>query len=86
MAKQKTIWEKSDPRALEQFCEEYRQFLSAHKTERENVTGITAMLKKAGAKRLADLTGARRKPRKGDLVYADMMGKSLLIFRIGKSP
>ncbi len=86
MAKQKTIWEKSDPRALEQFCEEYRQFLSAHKTERENVTGITAMLKKAGAKRLADLAGARRKPRKGDLVYADMMGKSLLIFRIGKKP
>ena len=86
MAKQKTIWEKSDPKALEQFCEEYRQFLSAHKTERENVTGITAILKKAGAKRLADLTGARRKPRKGDLVYADMMGKSLLIFRIGKKP
>ena len=34
MADKKTIWEKSDSKALEAFCEEFRLFLSEHKTER----------------------------------------------------
>ena len=86
MADRKTIWEKSDSQALEAFCEEFRVFLSEHKTERENVSGMIALLESAGAKRLDEYIGTRRKPRKGSLVYADMMGKSLAVFRVGQKP
>ena len=82
----KTIWEKSDNTALESFCEEYRIFLSGHKTERENVTGMIELLESAGAKSLDSFVGTRKKPKKGELVYADMMGKSLLVFRVGQKP
>ena len=82
----KTIWEKSDNTALESFCEEYRIFLSGHKTERENVTGMIELLENAGAKRLDSFVGTRKKPKKGELVYTDMMGKSLLVFRVGQKP
>ena len=34
----KTIWEKSDAQKLEQFCGEYRSFISLNKTERECVS------------------------------------------------
>ena len=84
--KKKTIWEKSDSKALEAFCSEYRAFLSAHKTERENVAGMEKLLEEAGAKRLEDVIASGKKPRKGTLLYTDMMGKSLLIFRIGQKP
>ena len=84
MADKKTIWEKTDPAALEAFCEEYRVFLSEHKTERENVSGMIKLLEKAGAKRLDSFIGTRKKPKKGELVFADMMGKSLLVFRVGQ--
>ena len=86
MAKQKNIWEKSEAKALDTFCEEYRAFLSACKTERENVSGMEAMLEEAGAKRLEDVIASGKKPRRGTLLYTDMMGKSLLAFRIGQKP
>ena len=38
--KEKTIWDKSDEKKLEEFCKDYRVFLSSHKTERENVAGM----------------------------------------------
>ena len=85
-AEKKTIWEKSDAAALENFCEEYRVFLSNHKTERENVSGMIELLKNAGAKSLSEYIGTRKKPKKGELLYADMMGKSLLVFRVGQKP
>ena len=86
MAKNTTIWEKSDAKALQKFCEEYRVFLSEHKTERENVSGMIALLKKAGARTLDEVIRSGKKPKKGELIYADMMGKALTIFRIGKKP
>ena len=86
MENRKTIWEKSDRKALQTFCEEYRVFLSEHKTERENVAGMISLLEAAGAKPLAEYIRTGKKPRKGQLVYADMMGKSLLVFRTGQKP
>ena len=38
--KKQTIWEKDDEQKLNDFCEDYRIFLSGHKTERENVAGM----------------------------------------------
>ena len=81
-----TIWEKSDANLLESFCADYRSFISRNKTERECVADMTAVLKEQGAKSLADLIGSGETLQRGDLVYADMMKKALLIFRIGEKP
>ena len=81
-----TIWEKSDTNLLESFCADYRSFISRNKTERECVADMTAVLKEQGAKSLADLIESGETLQRGDLVYADMMKKALLIFRIGEKP
>ena len=84
--KEKTIWDKSDEKKLEEFCKDYRVFLSSHKTERENVAGMEEGLKAAGARSLQEAVREGRSLAAGELVYADMMGKSLMIVRIGKKP
>ena len=84
--KKLTIWEKDDEQKLNAFCEEYRRFLSGHKTERENVAGMEEELKKAGAKSLEEACAEGRALKPGEVVYTDMMKKSLLIFRIGQKP
>ena len=84
--KKLTIWEKSDPQILEAFCSDYRTFISENKTERECVAGMTKILKEQGAKDLNDLAAGGGTLQRGDLVYADMMKKALLIFRIGEKP
>ncbi|MBR0397404.1 MAG: aminopeptidase [Eubacterium sp.] len=84
--KKLTIWEKSDPQILEAFCSDYRTFISENKTERECVAGMTKVLKEQGAKDLNDLAAGGGTLHPGDLVYADMMKKALLIFRIGEKP
>ena len=86
MEKKQTIWNKSDRQALDAFCEDYRKFLSASKTERENVTNMTAELRAAGAVSLEEAIASGKKPAPGDLIYSDVMKKSLVIFRIGKRP
>ena len=82
--KSMTIWDKSDSSVLNTFCEDYRVFLSGHKTERENVSGMTELLRKAGAVSLSEVVSGEKKLQAGDLVYETMMKKSLVIFRIGK--
>ena len=84
--KKQTIWEKDDEQKLNDFCEDYRIFLSGHKTERENVAGMEEELKKAGAKSLEEAAAEGRALKPGEVVYTDMMKKSLLIFRIGQKP
>ncbi|MCF0146538.1 MAG: aminopeptidase [Eubacterium sp.] len=86
MSKVKNIWEKSGKNELDAFCEEYRRYLSVCKTERENVAVMEEKLKEAGAKSLKEVIASGEKPSEGALIYADMMGKSLFIFRVGKRP
>ncbi|MGI6116985.1 MAG: aminopeptidase [Bilifractor sp.] len=80
------IWEKDDPELLESFCTDYRHFISDHKTERECVAGMREILRRNGAVDLKDACEEKTVPKPGDLVFADMMKKSLIIFRIGKRP
>ena len=82
------VWKKAslDKNQLEAFCDDYKNFLTACKTERECVDEMTEQLKAAGAYSLEELIDAGKQPKAGDLVYADMMHKSLIIFRIGKKP
>ena len=84
--KKPTIWQKRDRDALNAFCEEYRKFLSGHKTERECTSGMQRVLQEHGALDLSELIRTGASPKPGDLIYADMMGKSLVIFRIGLHP
>ena len=80
------IWEKYDGEALEAFCGDYRNFITEHKTERECVAGMRAVLGKSGAVDLADAISEGIRPKTGDLFYTDLMKKTLIVFRIGKRP
>ena len=84
--KENKVWDTMNAQAVAAFGEDYRRFLSAHKTERENVAGMTEILREAGALSLAEAADANAQLKPGDLVYADMMKKTLLVFRIGKKP
>lgn len=68
------------------FAEEYRQFLSENKTERECTDYFVAMAKKAGYKDLDELVSKGKKLKVGDKVYANNNGKALAMFVIGKTP
>lgn len=82
----KTIWQKRDSRDIEAFCSDYRTYMSTHKTERENVKGMEEELKKAGAMTLEEARAKGGALKAGDLIYTDMMKKSLMIVRIGRKP
>ncbi len=85
----KIAWEKYTEEERAQvfaFAEEYRQFLSAAKTERECVTQIKKRAGEAGFIDLAEVISAKRELRPGDRVYADNMGKTLALFVIGSEP
>lgn len=68
---------------LETLCTEYRDFLSRGKTERECAVLTVKMAEAAGYKNLDKIIedGSAVKP--GDKVYAQNMGKSVILFRIG---
>lgn len=82
----KTVWEKYDEKGrnlISTFAEEYRQFLSEVKTEREFVSEGKKMAEEAGFRDLKFVTGPL-KP--GDRVYAVNRGKNLCLFVIGNQP
>lgn len=80
------IWTTRENGALNAFCEDYKDFMTGHKTEREFVKGAERMLADAGAYRLDAVIRSETALKAGDLVYTDMMKKSLLAFRIGRRP
>ena len=85
MAKE-SIWNNPDRdrSVIASFCEGYKNFLTGCKTERECVDYFIAELKKTGAMDLGDVIASGASVKPGDIVYADMMKKSLVMFRIGK--
>mgnify|MGYP002623623048 CR=1 FL=1 len=66
------------------FAEDYRKFISENKTERECTETFIEKAKKDGFRDLADLIKAGKKLKAGDRIYSDQMGKSLVLFVIGK--
>lgn len=69
------------------FCRGYQDFISVNKTERECADSFVTGLKNAGAMKLEDLIASGTSPVPGDLVYTEIMEKSLVAFRIGtRSP
>jgi len=68
--------------ALEEYCEGYKKFLDAGKTERECVEEAVRLAEEAGFKPLA--RGVTLAP--GDKVYRVNRGKALMLAVIGKQP
>ena len=77
---------KTDLRKLETVAKEYRAFLDAGKTERECVIGAIERAKAAGYRDLKDIIAENGSLKAGDRVYADCMGKAIMLFIVGKQP
>ena len=85
----KNAWEKYDEKELKKLntlCDEYREFISEAKTERECIDRIVNEIEKDGYKELETLIGGKTKLKAGDKVYSVWMNKSICMFRIGKKP
>ncbi len=87
---QKNAWnkypegEKRD--AVFAFAEEYRQFISSCKTERECAAEMYARALAAGFTDLREAVAQGKMLHAGDKVIANNMGKGLALFVIGKHP
>ena len=73
-------------RGVEELSARYVDFISEAKTERECVTRIEEMAKKAGYRTLAEAVKAGKKLKPGSKVMASWMKKSIVLFTIGEEP
>ena len=83
----KNAWETYDEKqlsALEAVCRRYRAFLDAGKTERECAAETIRQAKAAGYCDLDTAIEAGETLKAGDKVYCNVMGKSVLLFIIGR--
>ncbi len=81
-----TEYNKTELKKLETVSKEYRAFLDAGKTERECVIGAIKLAKAAGYRNLKDMIANNEALKAGDRVYADCMGKAIMLFIVGKQP
>ena len=80
----KNAWEKyDDKKSVMDFAEEYREFISANKTERECVEYFKARAEKNGFVSIEEVKKSGKKLRAGDKVYVCAMEKILALFQIG---
>ena len=82
----KTVWEKQDAQGMKDimaFGEDYRQFLSRAKTEREFVHEAKKLMEEAGFQNLRLIN---RPLKAGDRVYTSNRGKNICLFVIGEEP
>lgn len=75
-----------DLKKVMDLCEDYRQFLSLCKTERECITESIRIAEAAGYRNLDDAIKAGTPLKAGDKLYANNMGKALALFCIGTEP
>ncbi len=87
---QKNAWTKypegAKRKKVMDFAENYREFLSECKTERECTTYFIEKAKKAGFKDLDALIAKGTKLKAGDKVYRSNHGKALALFVVGTEP
>ena len=85
----KNAWESYDKKTLKQvdkLAEEYIDFISECKTERECVDSIVNTIEAAGYRELNGLIDKKTKLKAGDKVYSVQMNKSVVMFKLGKKP
>lgn len=83
------LWEKytkDQTNDLNTFCEGYKDFLSACKTERECINWTIKKAEAFGYKSLKELMEQNATLKPGDKVYSVNMDKSILLFVVGKQP
>lgn len=81
-----TTYEGKDLIELTALTEDYKEFLSSGKTERECVRQSVKMAQKAGYRDLEELIHSRETLKSGDKVYRVWMDKAIVLFQIGKEP
>ena len=72
-----TAINKREQKSIFTFCEDYRQFLSSVKTEREACRQGVSLSKKHGFKDLEGIIRAKKQLKPGDKIYIDRAGKTL---------
>ncbi|MDD3278920.1 MAG: aminopeptidase [Lachnospiraceae bacterium] len=85
----KDVWNTYDEKAMaavQALSEEYKVYISENKTERECVAAAIAMAEKEGYVNLEEKLKTQETLKCGDKVYAECMGKSLLLALIGEEP
>jgi len=83
----RNAWEKyteKEFKAVFDFNEGYKKFISDCKTERECNDEAVRQAEKAGFKNLKELIRTGKKLKAGDKVYISNMGKALVLFIVGK--
>jgi len=68
------------------FTEQYRQFLSNNKTERECIDTFVNEAEAAGYIELGRAIEEKRELRPGDTLYQVWMNKSIVLFKLGREP
>ena len=81
-----TTYEGKDLIELTDLTEDYKEFLSSGKTERECVRQSVKMAQKAGYRDLEEMIHNREELKPGDKVYRTWMEKAIVLFQIGKEP
>jgi len=87
--KRRNAWEKVDEEYIKKafdFCEKYKDFLNASKTEREFAANTEKLAVAAGFKKLDDLIASNKRLKPGDKVYHINRKKSAVLAVIGKKP
>ncbi len=79
-------YDEDQKKAVMALNEEYRQYITAGKTERECVEQTVTLARLAGYISLEEAVKAGKPLKAGDKLYADIMGKSLALFNIGEEP
>ncbi len=79
-------YDEAQKKSLTELNERYRLFLSAAKTERECAAFAEKMAREAGFMSLKEARAAGKTLKAGDKVYDMIMGKSIVLFTVGKKP
>lgn len=85
----KSAWKKysdKELKAVYEYGEGYKNFLSENKTERECCAYFAKEAEKEGYVNLKTLLDGKKKLKAGDKIYAVNMNKEILLFNIGKEP
>jgi len=87
--KRQNVWERVDEEYIKKafdFCEEYKSFLNASKTEREFAANTEKLAIAAGFRKLEDLAASNTRLKPGDKVCFINRKKSAVLAVIGKRP
>lgn len=72
--------------AINNFCEDYKDFISAGKTERLCVEQALNQAKKNGYVSLDEVIKSKQKIKAGDKLYRINKNKNIILFNVGKKP